>query len=299
MNKYDIILLTEERYENPKKINWYIKNILTEDNLVLEALKKRNLNVIRIDWDSKNFDWRNTKYVLFRTTWDYFDKFKKFKNWLKKIKNKTILINNYNQIIWNIDKHYLLELKQKNINIPKTTIIKKKSKESLKSIYLKSGFKELILKPTISGAGRHTYKINTKNINKYQNIFKKIIKNEDMMIQEFQKSILTKGEVSLMLIGGKFTHSILKKAKKNEFRVQDDFGGTVHNYNASKEEIKFAENTILKIKPTPVYARVDIIIDNNNKIALSELELIEPEMWFRKNKIAASKLANEIMKIYF
>ena len=127
----------------------------------------------------------------------------------------------------------------------------------------------------------------------------RIIKNEDMMIQEFQQSILTKGEVSLMLIGGKFTHSILKKAKKNEFRVQDDFGGTVHNYNASKEEIKFAENTILKIKPTPVYARIDIIIDNNNKIALSELELIEPEMWFRKNKTAASILADEIIKIYF
>ena len=99
MNKYDITLLTESRYENPKEINWYINNIIKEDSLVLNALKDQGLNVTRTDWNNKNFNWNNTKYVLFRTTWDYFDKFKKFKKWLEKVKLQTTLINSYEQII--------------------------------------------------------------------------------------------------------------------------------------------------------------------------------------------------------
>ena len=29
------------------------------------------------------------------------------------------------------------------------------------------------------------------------------------------------------MINGQFTHAVLKKAKPGDFRVQDDFGGTV------------------------------------------------------------------------
>ncbi len=299
MKKYDITLLTESRYENPKNKNWYIKNIIKEDYLVQRSLENLGLKVARKDWDNSEFKWEETKYALFRTTWDYFDKFKKFKKWLEKTKNKTKFINSYEQIIWNTDKHYLLELSNKNIKIPPTEIIAKNTKKTLKEVFAKSNFKEIIIKPTVSGAGRHTYRINKNNINKYENIFSLLLKKEDFMVQEFQKNILTKGEISIMLINGEHSHAILKKAKKNEFRVQDDFGGTVHSYSASKEEIKFAENIISIIKPKPVYARVDLMLNNKNKIVLSELELIEPEMWFRKNPLAAEILAKKIFEIYF
>jgi len=299
MKKYDITLLTESRYENPKNKNWYIKNIIKEDYLVKRSLEDLGLKVARKDWDSPEFKWEDTKYALFRTTWDYFDKFKKFKKWLEKTKSKTKFINSYEQIIWNTDKHYLLELSKKNIKIPPTKIIKKNTKKTLKEVFAKSNFKEMIIKPTVSGAGRHTYRINKNNINNYEDIFSLLLKKEDFMVQEFQKNILTKGEISIMLINGEHSHAILKKAKKNEFRVQDDFGGTVHSYSASKEEIKFAENIISIIKPKPVYARVDLMFNNKNKIVLSELELIEPEMWFRKNPLAAEILAKKIFEIYF
>ena len=110
MKKYDITLLTESRYENPKNKNWYIKNIIKEDYLVQKYLEDLGLNVIRKDWNNSEFKWEETRYALFRTTWDYFDKFKKFKSWLKNTKNKTEFINSYEQIMWNTDKHYLLEL---------------------------------------------------------------------------------------------------------------------------------------------------------------------------------------------
>ena len=46
----------------------------------------------------------------------------------------------------------------------------------------------------------------------------------------------------------------------------------------------------------PAYARVDIMWDNSGDFVLTELELIEPELWFRENMSAAKKLARVIKK---
>jgi hypothetical protein len=98
-----------------------------------------------------------------------------------------------------------------------------------------------------------------------------------------------------MVFGGKFTHAIQKKAKEGDFRVQDDFGGSVHPYTASQKEIKFSENVVSALSPLPVYARVDVIWDNDNNLAVSELELIEPELWFRHQPNSANKMAQLIL----
>ncbi len=45
-----------------------------------------------------------------------------------------------------------------------------------------------------------------------------------------------------------------------------------------------------------IYARVDIIEDHYDNPALSELELIEPELWFRHCSEAAPKMAAAVMK---
>ena len=55
-----------------------------------------------------------------------------------------------------------------------------------------------------------------------------------MLFQEFQHQIQSKGEMSLIMIDGKFTHAVIKKAKAGDFRVQDDFGGTVVDYAPNK-----------------------------------------------------------------
>ena len=149
----------------------------------------------------------------------------------------------------------------------------------------------IVVKPTISGAGRHTYKVDESNVLEVNQNFLELVKEEDFIIQEFQKNIISKGEVAVVLINGEYTHAILKLAKKGDFRVQDDFGGTVHDYDPNQDMITFAQESIKSLSPTPVYARVDIIWDNNNNMAVSELELIEPELWFRNNPSAAVKIA--------
>jgi len=296
MSKFDVVILTESRYLNPEKVNDYIQNILTEEGLLLKALEKHGLSVIRKDWADPDFDWGSTKCAIFRSTWDYFDRFEEFETWLENVEGETMFINPISQIKWNIDKHYLSELADKGIRIVQTVFIKKGETDSLSSLIRKTGWEDVILKPTVAGAARHTYKLNTENITDHESIFSELIAKEDMMLQPFQHSIVTKGEVSFMMMGGKFTHAILKKAKSGDFRVQDDFEGTVHNYEAIPEEIYFAESVIKACEPLPFYGRVDVMWDNDDERAVSEVELIEPELWFREFPEAADVLGGEIVK---
>lgn len=294
MVKFDITILTDSRYVNPTKLNDYVSNVLLEDQLLKEALESKGLKVYRTNWDDNQFDWSTTRFVIFRTTWDYFDRYQEFSEWLSFVSTKTNLINSEELIRWNVDKHYLNQLYQNGVNIPPTCFIEKGEKRSLFEIAAQFNWNEFILKPVVSGAARHTYRFE-KPTEELSQLFATLIQDEAFMIQEFQQQIVSKGEVAYMVFGGKFSHAVLKTAKQGDFRVQDDFGGTISDYFPSKEEIAFIEDVFQKIAPTPVYARIDVIWDNNDKLSVGEVELIEPELWFRRNTNSSKALAEAVI----
>ena len=298
--EFDVVVLTDHRYVDPKEKTPYIQNVLQEDQLVLEALQNQGLKVVRKAWDDPHFDWSTTRYALFRTTWDYFDRYAEFSEWLEKTSKQTQFINSTELIYWNIDKHYLQDLSNAGVTIPKTVFLEKGSKTTLSNATAEAKAENrfttntYILKPCISGAARHTYKIQQDNIESHEAIFQELVAEEAMMLQEFQHNIVLEGEISMMVFNGQFTHAVLKIAKPGDFRVQDDFGGTVHDYVPDPEQIEFAQSVVEAAPELPIYARVDIFKDNEGSWALAELEIFEPELWFRLNPSAADILAKAI-----
>ena len=65
---------------------------------------------------------------------------------------------------------------------------------------------------------------------------------------------------------------------------------------ASEEEIEFVQNVMAKCKTVPIYGRVDVTWDNDDKLALVELEVIEPELWFRESPDSPKMLAEAVSK---
>ncbi|WP_431158043.1 ATP-grasp domain-containing protein [Winogradskyella poriferorum] len=290
---YDVTVLTDSRYLDDSQ-DPYKHNVYFEDKLVVDSLKNLGLKVTRKAWDDQEFEWSSSRILVFRTTWDYFDRFEEFSEWLSKVSTICTLVNSKDLIHWNIDKHYLKDLDKNDVRIPPTEFIEPNTEITLSELHSKLKWNDTVLKPCISGAARHTYKLNQDNIEDHEAIFQELIKSEAMMLQPFQTRIVSEGEISMMVINGKFTHAILKRAKPGEFRVQDDFGGSVHDYKPSQNEIVFAENAVKACPELPLYARVDMFTDNDGELAVSELELIEPELWFRNFPQAAKQLANAI-----
>jgi glutathione synthase/RimK-type ligase-like ATP-grasp enzyme len=282
MKTIDFTLLTDARYRYPKPGNEYISNIFEEDRLLTEALISLGFSVHRTHWDDPEMDWSITRFAVFRTTWDYFERFVEFQKWMERAEKQTCFVNPSSTILWNLDKHYLAELNQKGIAIPPTIFIEPGGRRSLSEIACQTGWKECIVKPAVSGAARHTYRFYPDQTDHLEAIFSNLIQEESMLLQPYLAFITEKGEVSLILFGGKYSHAVLKKAKPGDFRVQDDFGGTLHPFEPTVEMILLAEKAVYNINPTPVYARVDVIWDQMEAVCVSELELIEPELWMRR-----------------
>jgi len=293
----DITLLTCRAYYKPDNITPYIQNILLEQELLKSAFESQGLKVDITYWDNPSYEWQQTKSVLFRTVWDYFERFDEFWEWLEQVKTKTRLINSYELIKWNIDKHYLRDLKNNDIQVVPTYFADRGNNISLQEIANLNDWKHIVIKPAISASAFNTYKIINDEIEQKEQLFHELLQTHDMLVQPFFPTISELGEASLMVFGGKFTHAILKKAKAGDFRVQDDFGGTVHDYNPTQEEIKFAEKVFQSCTSLPIYGRVDIVWDSNKHIYLSELEIIEPELWIRNRPESANKIAEAVNKI--
>lgn len=299
MIEADVALLTIGRYTASVAPagDWYFANILRDDELLRTALQRHGLSSVRVDWANPDIDWSRFRCAVFRSTWDYFERRQDFEAWLRHIRTRTRLCNEASLVEWNLDKHYLADLEARGIPIVPSKFIERGAATSLRELLDESGCDEAILKPCVSGAARHTYRVNRDNAPQLEAVMQRLLIDESLILQPFQASVMREGETSLMLFAGNFTHAVRKIPKSGDFRVQDDHGGTVSPHRASDAEIDLARRAIAACPSAPAYGRVDLVRDDRGDFAVMELELIEPELWLRECAPAATAFAAEIARI--
>lgn len=296
-----IALLTDPRYTAVMAgdDDWYLQNILHEDQLLSVALKPFGIQTKRIAWCDSHVDWTRFAAVVFRTTWDYFDRFHQFSRWLNQLDQSQVrMLNSARLIRWNQDKHYLLDLEERGVGIVPSRFLEFDATlaipESLVQAFVDCGWDQAVIKPCVSGAARHTYRMDRSNVEQIAERLESVMRNEAFILQEFQTGILTHGERTLVLFGDQVTHAVQKTGKPGDFRVQDDYGGIATSCQATEEEVEFARRAIHVCPEQPVYGRVDLIRDNRGELCVMELELIEPELWMRLAPWSAERFARGI-----
>jgi len=290
----DIAVVTTDCYEDPAELSWYNLQVMLEDEYVVAALERQGLTARRISWLNSEFDWNTCRGLVIRSTWGYPDRMTDFEAWLSNCSRQLCMFNAYSTVTWNLDKRYLLDLRQRGIRIVETILFPQSTNVSLRDEMAAHDWDDAILKPVVSAGARHTYRILDSNVDEIQRTLDPLIADEAFLLQPFQQSVLDSGELSLMVMGGVYTHAVRKTPQTGDFRVQDEFGGHVVPYTANQDEIAFAEAAVAACDPQPVYARVDVVRDHADAIALMELELVEPELFFRFNPSAADPLAESI-----
>ncbi|MDF0606493.1 hypothetical protein HZU77_012655 [Neisseriaceae bacterium TC5R-5] len=296
MMSFDLVVLTDARWLVLDQADWYSRQVHQEDGLVVAALEQEGLTVVRKAWDDPALDCSQMRSALFRSTWDYFDRFAEFSRWLNRVTKQLRLFNGAELIRWNIDKHYLADLAASGINVVATRYLHLNQPQTLAQLLAEQGWDEVVLKPVVSGAARHTYRLRAQDASAHECLYAELIQLQPMMLQALQQEILTAGELSLIVIDGVFSHAVRKTAKAGDFRVQDDHGGQVHAYTPSQLEISFAEAAVAAVPFEVLYARVDMLRDNQGQLAIMELEMIEPELFFRFCPSAAQVLAKALAR---
>lgn len=292
----DVALLTERRYVavTAAADDWYLGNILLDDQLLQAALHRRGISSVRVDWADPHVDWARFRCAVFRTTWDYFDRRAEFAAWLQRVAGQTQLCNEAPLITWNMDKHYLADLQGRGIPIVRSQFVEQGSAVTLAELLESTGWTEAIIKPCVSGAARHTYRVGRQDVAELEPVVRRLLVSESLILQPFQQDVLRHGEDTLMMIDGRFSHAVRKVPRPGDFRVQDDHGGTVHPYVPTDAQLELARRAMDACHPAPAYGRVDMVRDNQGRDAVMELELIEPELWLRHHPPAADLFADAI-----
>lgn len=80
--------------------------------------------------------------------------------------------------------------------------------------------------------------------------------------------------------------------RPGDYRVQDDFGGSDELITLSDDEVALARRCMAAVEPNGhgslLYGRVDFLCDDDGGLRLSELELVEPSLFFRHCPTAAA-----------
>ena len=122
------------------------------------------------------------------------------------------------------------------------------------------------------------------------------------MIQAFLPSVIEEGEYSFLYFGGQFSHGLIKRPKKGDYRIQSLYGGTEDTYVPSGTERASARSVLNVLDFTPLYARVDLLRGLDGKLKLIELEMIEPYLYLSHaegegaDNLGAQKLAEVLAK---
>ena len=269
-----------------------IPNGIEDDRALFAELTRRGHNVRWQIWNDPIVDWRFFEKVVIRSTWDYHYHLDDYIRWIAAVSLQSTLINPKEVFMWNFDKRYLQKLSEKGVAVVESTIF---SDEAQAITFAQSLFqrdKKLIIKPTVSASAHLNFLIKTAaDIDK---AVQKVLDRSEVMIQPFVESVLTDGEVSLLFFGGKYSHA-LRKFALGDYRIQAQYGGQVAAFEPSMELIHFAEKALAAVPFTLAYARVDIL-DWKHSAKIGELELIEPELFFRMAPNQVQSFSDSISK---
>ena len=256
-----------------------LPELTAADQLLIPELAKHNIVAKPVIWSDKTINWSDYDYLIFRNTWDYFEKEIEFNLWLDQIEKLGIkTLNPIGIIKQNKHKFYLRELEKQGISILPTVFIDKTNSLNL-SEFIPSHWKKAVIKPAFSAGSYLTEVFKVSDVQKINDDYKNLAENKELLLQEFMPEIQIAGETSFIFFNKKFSHAVNKKPVEGDFRVQVQFGGKYTLVQPSQELIEKAQKIVNTFPENLLYARVDGIIIAT-ELYLMEIECIEPDLYF-------------------
>ncbi|MBC3881072.1 hypothetical protein H8K35_00840 [Undibacterium sp. LX40W] len=261
---------------------------------LIPALKQLQMSPQVVVWDDPQVPWSTFDLILIRCTWDYHQKIAAFQAWLKMLSTlDALVVNDVSTMQWNLDKNYLFELQGKKCQVIPSIRLQPEDSRSLKALIDLMAVDEIVVKPTQSAGAWRTLRVNRENAAAHESEFNEWRREQSFLLQAFMPEIVSQGEWSLVFFDGQYSHSLLKRAKDGDFRVQSDHGGTVLPHQATQDMQQQAQTILQSLSKMPLYARVDGVM-RAGKFMLMELELVEPELFLEVDPLAAQRFASAI-----
>lgn len=262
----------------------------------INALRVAGHDAHTLAWDDPAADPAGFDLVVLRATWNYYHDADAFLAWVDRAHAVSRVLNAPEAVRWNIHKKYLCELSRDGVPIVPTRYIATDEPADLAAILDETGWTDFVIKPAISAASFMTHRFSAHDIDAAQTFLDQIHDSRDAMVQRFLPRVVTDCERSIMWIGGEYTHVIRKQVRLHGQDESVDGG-----FEISAEERALADASIGALDPAIrsglLYARIDVMPDDDGRLLLSELELIEPSLFFPHADHAVARFVEAVERV--
>ena len=212
--------------------------------------------------------------ILPLVAWGYHLHYERWLDLLKRAeKERWPMVNPPALLRWNSDKEYLAELAMSGVSTVPTLAVEACSEADIEEGRRRFSSDWLVIKPPVSASASGTHLLGPNDDLPISCV------RQPMIIQPLIEEISRTGEYSLMLFDGEFSHAVVKRPRKGDFRVQPHLGGVTVPSKAPPGAEKLAREALAAAPAHATYARVDIIPDDAGILRIMELELIEPALY--------------------
>ncbi|HZU50980.1 MAG TPA: hypothetical protein VE968_03805 [Sphingomicrobium sp.] len=254
-----------------------------------EALRNAGADVEAVSWtgdrDLSSFD-----LVLPLLVWGYHLDFPRWIALLDRAeRDQWPMVNPPALLRWNSDKAYLAELAELGVSTVPTLAVEACTDADLEQARRHFDTEWLVIKPPVSASATGTHRLGLKDDVPEDS------RRRPMIIQPFIEEIGRTGEFSLMLFAGEFSHCVVKRPSPGDFRVQPHHGGVSFPSTPPSGAEELAKQALSRAPAKAIYARVDIVADDEGTLRIMELELIEPALFLDYSPASTTLFTNAIL----
>jgi glutathione synthase/RimK-type ligase-like ATP-grasp enzyme len=242
-----------------------------------------------VDWTSEA-DFAAYDLVLPLIAWGYHKHFARWQALLDRFETESVRVANPVPVLrWNGDKSYLAELHGKGVATVPSLAFETVDDLALAEAREIFGSDELVIKPLVSASAYGTFRIGAGDPLPDE------VRGWRMLAQPWLKDIVNSGEYSLIFFDGEFSHSVSKVPRPGEFRVQPEYGGIIDRCDPPTGSIELAKAALAAAPAATTYARIDIVVGNDGRLQVIELELIEPALFMADAPDAGPRFADAVL----
>ncbi|MFE7094711.1 ATP-grasp domain-containing protein [Streptomyces erythrochromogenes] len=268
----------------------------TDLPLLLEALRAAGLAAEQVAWDADPGDWGGFDLAVIRSTWDYVGRLQEFLAWADATARVTRLVNPAPLVRWNSDKRYLLDLAGRGVPVVPTRCIDPGERCAEEDF---DGPHGVVVKPSVSAGARDTARYEPgRGADAALHARMLLEQGRTAMVQPYLP-LVEEGERALVFFAGTFSHAIRKQALLTEPGQMDNSrvahpGAALHTPTEAELRTARAALAAAPVRGEPLFARVDLVLDEARGPVVMELELIEPNLFLGLAPQGADRLARAV-----
>ena len=246
-----------------------------EISALAPACRDAGIELVTRIWDDPDFDASQYDAAVIGTCWDYMQKPAAFEAALEAMAGKTRLLNPFETFRWNQRKTYLKDLAARGAPMIPTLWADRADAATIAGAFDALGSDDIVVKPVLGGGAWRQARIRRGEALPAP----EMLPIAECMVQPFLPAVSQEGEYAFLFFGREFSHCARKLPAAGDYRVQSEYGGREEIHHPTADELALARSVLECVEGDLLYARVDMLRGLDGKLALIELELIEPYLY--------------------